>query len=419
MKTWRQWSLFIVGLRVTKNAPIQLFAELASVEATEDPTPLGEEDGVEAPCIVVLVSYVDSQSPIYGINIDLNAATETDVVGDDVYYSSFPVDYEVDSESDPDADEVPDDINDEGVNKDGNVNASSVGNQIRRIVIHNNPGAHMSRIDPDAAQEAEFPEYPEIPHAYRMGVYSDPDELRVGQRFESRQKAAIGGYELHLCRSRKIRRIVIHNNPGAHMSRIDPDAAQEAEFPEYPEIPHAYRMGVYSDPDELRVGQRFEKGCNWRIRAAFMQKSQMWEIQKFVGPHTCTSTRMTEDHRKLDSKTICTCIMPIVKDMPTIKVSVLIAEIQARFQYRGWIVAMREHVPGTVIESYFLRGNRNVLPIAFDIVDKENMESWEFFLTNLRRSVYCIRHIAANFQRDYKNADWKRQVVRMDLEGVA
>ncbi|KAH1045983.1 hypothetical protein J1N35_036767 [Gossypium stocksii] len=30
-------------------------------------------------------------------------------------------------------------------------------------------------------------------------------------------------------------------------------------------------------------------------------------------------------------------------------------------------------------------GNKNVLPIAFAIVDKENMESWEFFLTNLRR----------------------------------
>ncbi|KAH1096491.1 hypothetical protein J1N35_013412 [Gossypium stocksii] len=86
-------------------------------------------------------------------------------------------------------------------------------------------------------------------------------------------------------------------------------------------------------------------------------------------------------------------------------------------------------------------GNRNVLPIAFAIVDKENLESWEFFLTNLRRyvisngniciisdrgkgliaanrrfgvpwrSIYCIRHIAANFHRDYKNADWKRQVV--------
>ncbi|PPD76105.1 hypothetical protein GOBAR_DD26970 [Gossypium barbadense] len=69
----------------------------------------------------------------------------------------------------------------------------------------------------------------------------------------------------------------------------------------------------------------------------------------------------------------------MVKDIPTIRVSVLIAEIQARFQYRvsyrkawvakqmameqlygdydssynelqGWIAAMREYVPGTVIE---------------------------------------------------------------------
>ncbi|XP_016747444.1 uncharacterized protein [Gossypium hirsutum] len=35
-------------------------------------------------------------------------------------------------------------------------------------------------------------------------------------------------------------------------------------------------------------------------------------------------------------------------------------------------------------------GNRNVLPIEFAIVDKKNMESWEFFLTNLRR--YVIRN---------------------------
>ncbi|PPD77530.1 hypothetical protein GOBAR_DD25548 [Gossypium barbadense] len=136
------------GTRSNQNAPIQLFAKLAGVEAIEDPTPLGEENGVQAPCMVVPVSYVDSQSTIHGIDIDLNAAPKTDVVGDDVYYSSDPVDHEVDSVSDPDVDEVPDDIDDEGVNEDGNVNASSVGNQIRRIVIHNNPGAHMSRIDP-------------------------------------------------------------------------------------------------------------------------------------------------------------------------------------------------------------------------------------------------------------------------------
>ncbi|PPS01359.1 hypothetical protein GOBAR_AA19304 [Gossypium barbadense] len=98
--------------------------------------------------MVVSISYVDSQSPIHGIDIDLNVAPETDVVGDDIYYSSDPSNHEVDSDSDPDVDEVPDDIDDEGMNDDGNVNASLVGNQIHCIMIHNNPGAHMSRIDP-------------------------------------------------------------------------------------------------------------------------------------------------------------------------------------------------------------------------------------------------------------------------------
>ncbi|PPD98649.1 hypothetical protein GOBAR_DD04336 [Gossypium barbadense] len=210
------------GTQSNKNAPIQLFVELANVEATEDPTPLGEEDGVQAPYMVAPVSYVDSQSTIHGINIDLNAAAETDVVGDDVYYSSDPVDYEMDSESDPDADEVPDDIDDEGVNEDENVNASLVRNQIRRIVIHNNPGAHMSQIDPDAAQATEFLKYPEILHANRIGVYSDLEELCMGQIFESWQKAAIDEYELHLCRSRRSYELEPHTFR-QRMARLESD----------------------------------------------------------------------------------------------------------------------------------------------------------------------------------------------------
>ncbi|PPR95899.1 hypothetical protein GOBAR_AA24771 [Gossypium barbadense] len=150
------------GTWSNQNAPIQLFVELAGVKETEDPTPLGKENGAQESCMVVPVSYVGSQSTIHGIDIDLNAAPETAVVGDDVYHSSDPSDHEVDSESDPDVDEVPDDIDDEGVNEEVNVNASSIGNQIRRIMIRNNPGTHMSRIDPNAAHVAEFPEYPEI-----------------------------------------------------------------------------------------------------------------------------------------------------------------------------------------------------------------------------------------------------------------
>ncbi|PPR95278.1 hypothetical protein GOBAR_AA25383 [Gossypium barbadense] len=62
------------------------------------------------------------------IDIDLNAAPETDVVGDDIYRSSDPSDHEVYSDSDPDVDEVPDDNDDEDVNDDENINAPSVGN---------------------------------------------------------------------------------------------------------------------------------------------------------------------------------------------------------------------------------------------------------------------------------------------------
>ncbi|XP_017647920.1 uncharacterized protein LOC108488126 [Gossypium arboreum] len=281
-----------------QNAPIHLFAELAVVESTEDPTPLGEEDRPQEPCMVVPISYVGSQSTTHRIDIDLNATPEIDVGDDDVYRSSDPSDYEVDIDSDPDMDDVPNDIDDEGVNEDGNINASLVRNQIHRIVIHNNPEAHISQIDPDSTHAAEFPEYPEILPAHQMAIYSDPEELFVGQRFKSKEEClfAIKRYSINISVDYK----------------------------------------VVESKLTLYIGECWKsaEGCNWRIRAAFIQKSQMWEIQKFVGPHTCTSTRMTEDHQKLDSKTICTCIMPMVEDMPTIKVSILIAEMQARFQYR-------------------------------------------------------------------------------------
>ncbi|PPD69586.1 hypothetical protein GOBAR_DD33527 [Gossypium barbadense] len=118
------------GNRSDQNAPIQFFAELAGVEPTEDLIASGEEHGVEEPCMVAPILYVDSESTIRGIDIDLNVAPDIDVVGDDGYDSSDPYDQKVDSDSNLDVDEVPDDIDGKGVNNDGNINASSVRNQI-------------------------------------------------------------------------------------------------------------------------------------------------------------------------------------------------------------------------------------------------------------------------------------------------
>ncbi|KAK5842521.1 hypothetical protein PVK06_004890 [Gossypium arboreum] len=141
-----------------KNAPIHLFAELAGMEENENLTAYGKEHRAQELCMVAPISYVDSESTIGGIDIDLNVTPDMDVVGDDGYDSSDPCYQEVDSDSDPDVDDVPDDIDDEDVNDDRNINASSVGNQMRRVVIHNNPGPHMSLIDPDAVHVVEFPE---------------------------------------------------------------------------------------------------------------------------------------------------------------------------------------------------------------------------------------------------------------------
>ncbi|XP_016700027.1 uncharacterized protein [Gossypium hirsutum] len=255
----------------------------------------------------------------------------------------------------------------------------------------------------------------------------------------------------------------------------DPDAALAREFSEYPDIVPTHLVHNESDEEELFIGQQFDNkkdclhainklslklgvdykvtkstqslyagecwkaagGCKWRVRATLMQRTQMWMIRKLEGPHTCTSARMSQDHRKLDAKTICNCIIPLVKESPTIQVSVLIADMQARFKYKvsyrkawwakqmamqelygdwdvsynglqGWIAGMHEYVPGTVTDLQTLpykspdgeiQPGKQVFHRLFWTFEscvrafpyckpmRECFESWEFFLINLRRHV--------------------------------
>ncbi|XP_016163130.1 uncharacterized protein LOC107605680 [Arachis ipaensis] len=97
---------------------------------------------------------------------------------------------------------------------------------------------------------------------------------------------------------------------------------------------------------------------------------------------------------------------------------------------------------GTLLMGIAQDGNNNILPIAFAIVERENTDSWFFFLSNLRRhvatqpgillisdrhsairaalerpgcgwehNVYCVRHIASNFATTFKSKEAKKHLV--------
>ncbi|XP_016177849.1 uncharacterized protein LOC107620153 [Arachis ipaensis] len=101
---------------------------------------------------------------------------------------------------------------------------------------------------------------------------------------------------------------------------------------------------------------------------------------------------------------------------------------------------------GTLLLAIAQDGNSNILPISFSLVERENAESWSFFLTNLRQHVtlqqgilvisdrhngikaalenpnsgwlpphvyraFCIQHVAANFTLSFKGTDAKRLLV--------
>ncbi|PPD94106.1 hypothetical protein GOBAR_DD08879 [Gossypium barbadense] len=168
-----------------KNAPIHLFAELVGMEQNEEVNASDEDDGAKEPWMVAPISYVDSESTMGGIGIDLNITPDVDMVGGEEGAGEEEGggdhwDEKVDNDGDPDVDDVPDDIDNEDVNNDEGINASSVGEQMRRILIHSNPGPHMSLIDPDTAYVAELPEYPEIVHSHGLAITSNDDELFIG-----------------------------------------------------------------------------------------------------------------------------------------------------------------------------------------------------------------------------------------------
>ncbi|KAF7836024.1 uncharacterized protein G2W53_010883 [Senna tora] len=68
----------------------------------------------------------------------------------------------------------------------------------------------------------------------------------------------------------------------------------------------------------------FEKSCAWRLRATQKVNTNHWEIIIYPGKHTCVNTTLTQDHPKLDSDLIASCIVSIVTREPDVSVWLLL-----------------------------------------------------------------------------------------------
>ena len=77
----------------------------------------------------------------------------------------------------------------------------------------------------------------------------------------------------------------------------------------------------------------YNKGCQWRLQAAYSKHSLKWEIRKIDALQTCLSTNVSPDHTNLDSNQIASIVFHCVKTNPSIPIKSVISKISNRFGY--------------------------------------------------------------------------------------
>ncbi|XP_017614136.1 uncharacterized protein LOC108459300 [Gossypium arboreum] len=237
--------------------PVELFAELADLEPVENVSPISQHRKFDFDLNVGWTGQLECggtsqipKIPNYGgssynnptldpclqIHPEVIISTETNVR--EMTNNGEDSDQDVEDFSDPDVDEVPDDIDDEGPEKVEDVHGPSFCNPSHGIILRNELGGNMLNVDPDAAHASEFPKYADIVPTHRLASNSHFDELFVGQQFENKADCvfAIKQYNMKLS--------------------IDYKVAK-------------------STPT-LYVGEcwRADDGYGWRVRAAFIQRTQ-------------------------------------------------------------------------------------------------------------------------------------------------
>ncbi|RYR59331.1 hypothetical protein Ahy_A05g025199 isoform B [Arachis hypogaea] len=188
-------------------------------------------------------------------------------------------------------------------------------------------------------------------------------------------------------------------------------------------------------------------GCDWLIRAILIRKKE-WQAHVHHGHDFTRSCQVGLSHNTL----------PVWLKAMTVKMPRSCVQIKTLLVYREseevqgvrvlhrvfWsfypcIVAFRHYKPlvqvdgthlygkykGALLVAVAQDGNQNIVPIAFAIVEGETADTWEFFLTNLRRYVVTIdgvgiisdRHTSINAAIARSNGAWSL-VTTKSLEHV-
>ncbi|KAF7821323.1 uncharacterized protein G2W53_026778 [Senna tora] len=236
---------------------------------------------------------------------------------------------------------------------------------------------------------------------------------------------------------------------------------------------------------------KHDNGCPWRVRACLKANIGMWLITKYDGDHCCATPSVSQDHSKLDSDIIAGLIRGMVERSDDVPMSQIIQRVKEVYQFtvsyrkawlgkqkalaavygkweasydtlRRWMRVVQDHLPGTIISFQHCPipdndsdyhhtlliamgqdGNRNIVPLAFAIVEGETKEAWAWFLFRVREfvvgrqegvclisdrstgclvvedeavgwqpplghHVYCICHVASNFNTKFRSNPLKK-----------
>ncbi|KAH1222506.1 hypothetical protein GmHk_12G035645 [Glycine max] len=137
------------------------------------------------------------------------------------------------------------------------------------------------------------------------------------------------------------------------------------------------------------VNKNAECPCPFYMRAIISKKTDTWKVTQWGGPHTCLNMTMTQDHEKLDSDLIVTCVVDMIREDSSIKISLIQERINSEFAYKvsykkawlakqkaiaieygdwdesyaklsSWLTHMQNHSPGSyfqVLHDDFIVGN--------------------------------------------------------------